>query len=86
MYSYLMFIPETDEEKDFLHKVYNSIKPNKFTKRDCLVINQNNRMYEVSLAFFHEMRDGKECDTKDITYKEVKLLALKHATGEITLT
>ena len=86
MSSYLMFLTETDEEKDFLSKVYNSIKPNSNSQIECLAIDQDNKMYGVSLLFFHEMRDDKEYTTRDITYKEFKVLALRHTTSEITLT
>ena len=86
MHDYLMFVPETDEEKDFLNKVYfEANKDSEFSKRECLVISEGNKMFGVSLSFFHEMRLDKGFSTRDITYKELKLLAIKHATGEITL-
>lgn len=86
MHDYLMFVPETDEEKDFLNKVYfEANKDSEFSKRECLVISEGNKMFGVSLSFFHEMRSDEDYSTRDITYKEFKLLAVRHATGEITL-
>lgn len=87
MYSYLMFVPETDEEKDFLNKIVIEVtKHSSPNQRECLVIDQDNKMYQVSLSFFHEMRNNNiNFNTIDITYRELKLLAVKHATGEITL-
>lgn len=82
-----MFLPETDEEKDFLNKIYfGTNKASNLNQRKCLVVDRQNKMYAVSLMFFHEMRDYEGFSTKDITYKEFKLLVIKHATGEITLT
>lgn len=87
MNRYLMFLPETDEEMDFLNKIYfKTDKTNEIVQRECLVIDINNKMYGVSLSFFHNMRGDKEYTTRDITYKEFKVLALRHATGEITIT
>ena len=87
MSSYLMFLPETDEEKIFLNKIFfGSRKVNDMSQRECLVIDQSNKMYGVSLSFFHHMRHDEEYRTSDITYKEFKLLVIRHATGEITLT
>lgn len=87
MSSYLMFLPETDEEKDFLNKLYLEVtKRSERNQRECLVISQENKLYGVSLTFFNEMRNGKGFSTRDITYKEFKLLVIRHATGEITLT
>lgn len=87
MYKYLMFLPETDEEKDFLNKIYFGInRASGLNQRECLVVDRQNKMCAVSLMFFHEMRDHNKCSTKDITYKELKILAFRHATGEITLT
>lgn len=86
MSSYLMFLPETDEERDFLNKLYLEVtKRRESNQRECVVIDRGNKMYGVSLRFFQEMRNNKKYSTKDITYKELKLLALRHATGEITL-
>ena len=86
MSSYLMFLPQTNEEKIFLNKIFfGARKANDMSQRECLVIDQSNKMYGVSLSFFHHMRHDEEYRTRDITYREVKLLALRHATGEITL-
>ena len=86
MHNYLMFVPETDEEKEFMTKVYYKGNiPNGYKHRECVVIDRGNKMYGVSLWFFHEMRLDKAFSTRDITYKEFKLLAIRHATGEITL-
>ena len=86
MYKYLMFLPETEEEKIFLNKIYfGARKDSEMQQRECLVIDRNNKMYGVSLSFFHEMRKDEDFSTRDITYKEFKLLALGHATGEIIL-
>ena len=83
---YLMFLPETEEEKVFLNKVYSGIRKDSENHRECLVIDRQNKTYGVSLSFFHHMRGDEEYSTRDISYKEFKLLALGHATGEITLT
>ena len=81
-----MFLPETEEEKVFLNKVYSEIRKDSENHRECLVIDRRNKTYGVSLSFFHHMREDEEYSTRDITYKEFKLLALGHATGEIILT
>lgn len=88
MCKYLMFLPETDEEKDFLNKIYfGTNRASDLNQRECLVVDPQNKMHAVSLMFFHEMRnDNTFFSTKDITYKELKILAFRHATGEITLT
>ena len=85
MASYSMFLPETEEEKIFLNKVYSEVRKDSENHRECLVIDTKNKLYRVSLSFFHHMRHDEEYRTRDITYREVKLLALRHATGEITL-
>ena len=81
-----MFIPETEEEKIFLNKIYSGVRKDSENQRKCLVIDINNKVYGVSLSFFHHMRGDEEYSTRDISYKEFKLLALGHATGEIILT
>ena len=86
MSGYLMFLPETEEEKIFLNKIYFGVHKDSENHRECLVIDINNKIYGVSLSFFHHMREDEEYSTRDISYKEFKLLALGHATGEITLT